>query len=305
MRFSNTYSVLVFGSLLLTLWFALTASQIQPRETNTCEGRQTTGNICESCELLSTCVRNSSGWMTIPIEICDTAKGFYCNSRAGMCSNSTGPCHPFAMDGNFPCTSQGIFPDPYDCQKYHMCYFAGVTLVAVTLECYGNKAFNAATGQCTATLQDSICLLPQFQCDNVGDAHPWPNSPNVFYICRALSQQDERVLYPSLYRCTDGEVFNGYGCQQGSIASEITTRSPTVVGTATTTVTAVSGSGTGSTTTVAPSTGRCLVAGLSADPEDCTKYYYCSAVNGVQRHRSCPSGTHFSTQYVSCVLGAC
>ncbi|XP_050334111.1 uncharacterized protein LOC126761774 [Bactrocera neohumeralis] len=294
-----------FGSLLLAMWFALTASQIQPRETNTCEGRQTTGNICESCELLSTCVRNSSGWMTIPIEICDTAKGFYCNSRAGMCSNSTGPCHPFAMDGNFPCTSQGIFPDPYDCQKYHMCYFAGVTLVAVTLECYGNKAFNAASGQCTATLQDSICLLPQFQCDNVGDAHPWPNSPNVFYICRALSQQDERVLYPSLYRCSDGEVFNGYGCQQGNTQVDITTSSPAATVTAVTAVTAISGSGTGTTTTVSPSTGRCSVAGLSADPEDCTKYYYCSAVNGVQRRRSCPSGTHFSTQYVSCVLGAC
>lgn len=282
---------------MLTTWFALTLSQIQPRETNTCEGRQTTGNICESCELLSICVRNSTGWMIIPIEICDTTKGYYCNSRLGMCSNSTGPCHPFAMDGNFPCTSQGIFPDPYDCQKYHMCYFAGVTLVSVSLDCSGNKAFNAATGQCTTTLQDPICLFRQFQCENVGDAHPWPNSPNIFYICRALSQQDERVLYPSLYRCADGEVFNGYACQQGNIPFETTTRSPTAV-------TAVSG-GTGSSTTASPSNNRCSITGLSADPDDCTSYYYCSAVNGIKRHRKCPSGTHFSTQYVSCVFGAC
>ncbi|XP_014102993.2 uncharacterized protein [Bactrocera oleae] len=301
MGISSTYSVLLFCSLLLTTWFTLTVSQIQPREANTCESRQTSGNICESCELLSTCVRNSSGWMIIPIEICDTAKGYYCNSRHGMCSNSTGPCHPFAMDGNFPCTSQGIFPDPYDCQKYHMCYFAGVTLVSVTLECFGNKAFNVATGQCTATLQDPICLLPQFQCDKVGDAHAWPNSPNFFYICRALSQQDERVLYPSLYRCSDGEVFNGYACQQGNIQLETTTTAPIAV----TTVVTLNGSDTDSSSTATPASGRCSMAGLSANPNDCTSYYYCSAVNGIQSQRKCPSGTHFSTQYASCVFGAC
>ncbi|XP_011182757.1 peritrophin-48 [Zeugodacus cucurbitae] len=286
MTFSKTSTVIVFGSLLLTTWFALTISQIQPREANTCEGRQTTGNICESCELLSTCVRNSSGWMIIPIEICDISNGFYCNSREGVCSNKTGPCHPFAMDGNFPCTSQGIFPDPYDCQKYHMCYFAGVTLVSVTLECFGNKAFNAATGQCTSNLQDNACKTQQFQCANVGDAHPWPNNPNVFYICRALSQQNDRILYPSLYRCPDGEVFNGHACQQGGGAQ-------------------FESSTTKALTTPSPTNSICAVAGLSADPDDCTSYYYCSGVNGVKRHHTCPLGTHFSTQYVSCVIGAC
>ncbi|CAD7003038.1 uncharacterized protein LOC101453369 [Ceratitis capitata] len=296
----NIQSILVLVGLLNISWFTSTLCQIQPRETNTCEDRQTTGNICESCELLSTCVRNSSGWMIIPIEICDTTKGFYCNSRLGMCSNATGPCHPFAMDGNFPCTSQGIFPDPYDCQKYHMCYFAGVTLVAVTLECSGNKAFNAATGQCTATLQDAICLVRQFQCDNVGDAHPWPNSPNVFYICRALSQQDERVLYPSLYRCADGEVFNGHACQQANFPLD-----PITTTTAITPTTRSSFGSDSSSTETAPFERACTEVGLSVDGEDCTSYYYCSAVNGIKRHRKCPSGTHFSTKYASCIFGLC
>ncbi|XP_036337060.1 peritrophin-44-like, partial [Rhagoletis pomonella] len=290
---------LLFSSVLWLSWLSSSLCLIEPRETNTCEGRQSAGAICESCELLSMCVRHSSGWVNIPVETCDTDRGFYCNSRLGMCSNMTGPCHPFAVQGNFPCTSYGFFPDPYDCQKYHMCYFAGAALVAATVECGGDKAFDAATGQCSLTLNDPVCLSRQIRCENAGEAHAWPSNPNIFYICKTLWNQDERVLYPTLYRCADGEVFDDYYCRNVTrpIGITTTTTMASIISTS-------AAPDTGNRTVPTPTNNdRCTAVGLRPDPEDCAGYYYCSALNGIMRHRVCPSGTHFNEQYAACIFG--
>ncbi|XP_067647663.1 uncharacterized protein [Eurosta solidaginis] len=298
MALPDTQSIILLSTFLWLLCSSSVQARIEPRESNTCAGRQSPGTICETCELLSTCVRHSSGWVNIPVETCDTQNGFYCNSLLGMCSNTTGPCHPFAVDGNFPCTSHGVFPDPYDCQKYHMCYLAGATLVSVTVECAGTKAFDAATGQCSLALGDVTCMNRQFQCLSAGEAHAWPTNPNIFYICKAFSNQDERVLYPTLYRCSDGEVFDGYFCRQGIISTEAPLSRPITNSTD-------NGNGTSNSIPTTSMESKCTEVGLNADLEDCSSYYYCSAVNGNKRHHKCPSGTHFSATIASCVFGAC
>ena len=276
--------------------------QIQPRETSTCEGRQTPGPICESCDLLSTCVKHSNGWVNIPVETCDTENGFYCNARLASCSNTTGPCHPFSSEANFPCTSHGVFPDPYDCQKYHMCYFVGPTLVSAKVDCGGDKAFSPATGQCSLDINHTVCHEKQFKCLNAGDVHAWPMSPNIFYICKATSNQDERVLYPTLYRCEDGEIFDGYYCRPAKPNEQFpnnpitkpvdptATGSPVVI----------------TPTTIAPTAPRvCSEAGLFADTKDCRKYYYCSAISGALKQLACPMGTFFNEATSSCAFGDC
>lgn len=276
-------------------------SIIETRETSTCEGRQLPGPICESCDLLATCVKHSNGWVNIPVETCDTQNGFYCNSQLGKCSNETGPCHPFSSEGNFPCTSHGVFPDPYDCQKYHMCYFVGPTLVSASVECGGDKAFNPATGQCSLTLTHAVCQHQQFVCHNAGDANVWPMSQNIFYICKASSNQDERILYPTLYRCDDGEIFDGYYCRSIDTGNS----QPTAPG-------AMIPSINQAMTTQAPgpvnpptNPRACHEAGLFADPENCHKYFYCSAISGNSRQMECPSGTVFNEALSSCTLGEC
>lgn len=282
---------------------------IEPRETSTCEGRQTPGPICESCDLLSTCVKHSNGWVNIPVETCDTQNGYYCNARLGSCSNATGPCHPFSFEGNFPCTSHGIFPDPYDCQKYHMCYFVGPTLVSASVDCGNDKAFNPATGQCSLTINHPVCHEKQFKCLNAGDAHPWPMSPNVFYICKATSNQDERVLYPTLYRCDDGEIFDGYFCRPAKPNEQFPSgNSPLNPIVPSTMAPPPSSNGGDVVTTVAPSPGVprvCTEAGLFADTEDCRKYYYCSAISGNLKKIECPAGTYFNEATSSCAFGSC
>ncbi|KNC32938.1 hypothetical protein FF38_07757 [Lucilia cuprina] len=275
-------------------------SQIEPRETSTCEGRQSPGPICESCDLLSTCVKHSNGWVNIPVETCDTQNGFYCNARLGSCSNATGPCHPFSFEGNFPCTSHGVFPDPYDCQKYHMCYFVGPTLVSASVDCGSDKAFNPATGQCSLTITHPVCHEKQFKCENAGDAHAWPMSPNIFYICKATSNQDERVLYPTLYRCDDGEIFDGYFCRADNAREPNATTKPIIPATSTLPPSVVV------PTTIAPVLPRvCSDVGLFADTQDCRKYYYCSAISGNLKQMECPVGTYFNEATSSCAFGSC
>lgn len=279
---------------------SLARNQIEPRETNTCESRKSPGPICESCDLLSTCVRHSNGWVNIPVETCDTQNGFYCNARLGGCSNATGPCHPFSFEGNFPCTSHGIFPDPYDCQKYHMCYFVGPTLVSASVDCGSDKAFNPATGQCSVTIEHAVCNQKQFNCQNAGDAHAWPMSPNIFYICKATSNQDKRVLYPTLYRCEDGELFDGYFCRAGGQNSSLSNMASSTFGFTTPALPVVT-----QTEKIPSATRVCSEAGLFADTEDCRKYFYCSAINGTLKLMECPPGTYFNEGSSSCTFGDC
>lgn len=279
-------------SALALSMLSLARTEIEPRETNTCEGRQTPGTICESCDLLSTCVKHSNGWVNIPVETCDTQNGFFCNAQAGGCSNATGPCHPFSFEGNFPCTSHGIFPDPYDCQKYHMCYFVGPTLVSASVDCGSDKAFNPATGQCSLTIKHSVCHEKQFKCLNAGDAHAWPMSANIFYICKATSNQDERVLYPTLYRCDDGEIFDGYFCRAANTNEQSSSTSRPSTGVT-------------NSTSVPGKPRVCSEVGLFADTEDCRKYYYCSAIRGSLKRMECPTGTFFNEAISSCSFGSC
>ncbi|ALC43168.1 CG13806, partial [Drosophila busckii] len=292
------YLIIFYQQLLLNvsnlIHSAILSRQlIEPRETHSCEGRKTAGPICESCDLLSTCLQHSNGWVNIPVESCDTAKGYYCNARLGTCSNATGPCHPFAVDVNFQCTSQGTFPDPYDCHKYHMCYFFETTLVAATVSCGNDKAFNARTGQCSLTVQSSVCTQPQYQCPHAGFVSAWPSNPNIFYVCKStvnLNLNDSVIIYPSLHRCNDGEVFDNFGCRADSNVPMETTLRP-------------SEDPNDDGYTVVPM--RCEHVGLMADPQSCYKYYYCSGVNGGLRHMDCPVGTYYKSDVASCVLGTC
>lgn len=255
---------------------------ITARETNMCNERETSGLICQGCDLLARCVKMDGSWQTIPVETCNTEDGFYCNLNAKGCSNATGPCHPLGFEGNFACTSEGVFPDPYDCQRYHMCYRAIHTLVSANIECGGNRAFNAATGDCSLTLDDEVCSAKQYRCQHSGDSQAWSGNRNIFFICKANFEQGQRILYPALYRCASGEIFNGQDC----VAKEQETvyHSPLPI--------------------VNETEFFCEKRGLYEDPDDCHSYYYCDSTLKWTRY-TCPGRTHFHNRTKSCVRGEC
>lgn len=220
-------------------------------------------------------------WHTIPVETCET-DGFYCNLKYQGCSNETGPCHPFGFEGNFACTSEGVFPDPYDCQKYHMCYSAGSTLVSANIECGSNKAFSAATGDCSLALNDTVCSAKQYKCTNAGDSGTWPGNLNIFYICKATLDHGERILYPTLYRCASGEVFNGRDCVPRNEHK----------------------AGAGTVNAVNGPSFECKRIGLNADPGNCQSYYFCDVLLRAKRY-TCPNNSHYDDTRKACVRGKC
>lgn len=251
---------------------------VTSRETNVCSERETSGLICQSCDLLARCIRLNGNWLTIPVETCNTEEGFYCNLEKKGCSNATGPCHPFGFEGNFACTSEGVFPDPYDCQKYHMCYRAGHTLVSANIECGGDKAYSAATGDCSATIDDGVCNEPQYECHQSGDSQAWAGNMNIFYICKATFDRGERILYPTLYRCSSGEVFNGRDCIPRQQYVKVPGEKHEIF--------------------------VCEKNGLFSDPGHCQSYYYCDSSLNWKKY-TCPQHTHFDNRMKTCVRGSC
>lgn len=256
---------------------------ITARETNMCNERESSGLICQGCGLLARCVRIRGGWETILVETCPTEEGYYCNLNAGGCSNRTGPCHPLGFEGNFECTSEGVFPDPYDCQRYHVCYRAVHNLVAANIECGGNRAFSAATGDCSLTLDDDVCTTKQYSCNHSGDSQAWLGNHNIFYICKADFEQSQRILYPAMYRCASGEVFNGQDCVP---KEEVIYHSPA------------------STTSQNDPLFVCVKRGLYKDPSDCHSYFYCDSTLTSIKY-TCPARNRFNNRTKSCVTGDC
>lgn len=232
-------------------------------------------------------MRIDGTWRPIPVETCNTEDGYYCNLASKGCSNRTGPCHPFGFEGNFACTSEGVFPDPYDCQKYHMCHLVGHSHISENIECGADRAFSAATGDCSLTLTDSVCNEAQYNCSNAGDSHSWPGNLNIFYVCKARYERGARILYPTLYRCSPGEIFNGRDCVVKHHHQHAGNNNGTVGG---------------DSDDMKPF--ACKTSGLFADPRNCQSYYYCDALSRWKRY-TCPSRTHFDDKVKSCMRGTC
>lgn len=257
-----------------------TIDSITKYQTDSCSDRQTSGFICTTCDILSTCIKIGQTWQTISLEVCDAAKGLYCNQKLGSCSNSTGPCNPIGQPGNFVCTSPGVFPDPYDCQLYHMCYTNGLNLVAINVNCGRNAAFNPTTGDCSLTTNASICSEPMFNCDIVGRMQAWPGNNNIFYVCHAKMQNNDRILFPELHRCSSNEVFSNGECLSKVFSL-------------------------GLTTIAVPPVNNfiCPSFGLYA-AEDCRYYHYCNGFIGSQLIK-CSDGSYFDKTSSACVRGIC
>lgn len=288
--FKNNFSKLLDNSSMLisflfnyhqTQWTVAEIDLPTSRQTNSCAERSISGLICQSCELLATCIRIRGQWQTLPVEMCDSSMGFYCNLEKQGCSNETSPCHPFGYEGNFACTSEGTFPDPYDCQRYHMCYRAGSVLVSASVDCGRDKAFSAQTGDCSLTLRDDVCQGKQYKCIHSGDSAHWHGNRNIFYICKVTLDLGERIMYPTLYRCAPGEVYNGRDC--------VERQGPPAI------------------TTISPPNGeqfKCTRRGLFSDFNDCRSYFYCDVLLRKKRY-ACPLGTHFNLSLQACSEGPC
>ncbi|XP_049814118.1 mucin-2-like isoform X2 [Schistocerca nitens] len=166
----------------------------------------------------------------------------------GECVEGASDCH--SETDPITCTGVGLFPDPDDCTKFHICKAGGGPSTNRT--CADDWAYNPLTGVCSEQLTGSICSSLPIVCDGLADTDRFPGNPSIYYICVS---DDGVEIYPSLYRCPHGGIYNPstYQCSDSSTNSAATSSSSSSSDVSSSpTTTSVTGSGTPSS--VPPST---------------------------------------------------
>lgn len=113
----------------------------------------------------------------------------------------------------FTCRGPGVFPDPYNCRKFHTCVFSGSVLKDITSECADGYAFNPYTGRCGIRLEDPRnCSSSVPICTSPGKSGPIGNYPGIFYLCVEGFIGFYPHYLPELFACPSNQYFNGSSC---------------------------------------------------------------------------------------------
>ncbi|XP_050093883.1 uncharacterized protein LOC126576620, partial [Anopheles aquasalis] len=266
----------LFKCLLTVTTSASHVLSVTKFQTSSCSDRQAPGLICPNCNTAAVCVKVGSNWETVLVEACNSDEGLFCNEFEGGCSTSVGSCNPLGQDGTFECNTPGVFPDPFNCRLYHMCFQNGNNPVTISMDC-GGAVFSPATGDCSLPLNDTICRTPQFNCTFTGQMNSWPGNNNIYYICATETNNGNRVLRPRLYRCPANEMFQDGRC----IQRDWSNLPPGAI-----------------------IPYECERVGLFPDHTHCRYYYACNA-DLVAERLQCPDGAFFNPSILACVLGSC
>ncbi|XP_063230448.1 peritrophin-48-like [Bacillus rossius redtenbacheri] len=225
----------------------------------------TTGYRCSlDCKKLELCINTGDELMSADVEVCGS--GELCDEKTKKCSPSLSTCPvPFI------CTSDGTFPDPYDCTQFHVCL---ANSPGTTVSCDFGFAFDASTGECSLKTSEnpSVCKHSQVPaCSYEGQSGPLEWSAAYYYKC------EDGV--PVLYKCEEGE-FDSTTMKCVSIASSTQT----------------------TTTSVVPS--RCENSTVYPDPVDCSQYYLCKEGISAPLHKTCSKDTYYNPALQLCLSDA-
>ncbi|KAJ8727868.1 hypothetical protein PYW08_016253 [Mythimna loreyi] len=172
------------------------------------------GMACQNCSQAVTCVPLPVGWLKVPLEECQD--GYTCNAHLGQCSQEPAPeCSEAALEFEHTCEQVGIFPDAYDCRKFHLCSPPeglpdGRPADHRPALCPRHYGYNPATAQCSIKLENSQCSdTPVPECKTIGQHGVLALSSNHYYVCL----NKNRVLHPQIFICPHGWHFWGDFCQ--------------------------------------------------------------------------------------------
>ncbi|KAF5289602.1 hypothetical protein FQR65_LT11793 [Abscondita terminalis] len=120
-------------------------------------------------------------------------------------------------DVRFICSNTGIFPDPENCTKYHICVKFKSSFTHFEELCKGNGngrkyGFNPEKLACSDQLSDDQCqnnYIPE--CKNISDKGIILHT-SIYYHCNYYKKEngdvDKNLLYPYQKRCDNGKIYN-------------------------------------------------------------------------------------------------
>ncbi|XP_045497453.1 uncharacterized protein LOC123695597 [Colias croceus] len=172
------------------------------------------GMTCQNCTHAITCVALPVGWLKVPLHQCPGDQT--CNAHLKKCSSEAVPeCDVVTQKYQHTCEQVGIFPDAFDCRKFHLCSPPeglpdGRPADHRVALCPRHYAYDPQTAQCSVLLPNGQCTSkPVPPCSKVGQAGSLSTSPNHYYVC--LSKQGS--LTPQIFICPHGWVFNEGFCR--------------------------------------------------------------------------------------------
>ncbi|XP_049785728.1 uncharacterized protein LOC126188220 [Schistocerca cancellata] len=164
------------------------------------------------------CLGNQEiGYNNATIMQCDVANGMLCSADQATCLPASESTCCVCQEPTFTCHSVAPFPDPYDCQKYHLCTAIGQQ--PTTGSCRRtDAAYNPLTADCTLTTSDRVCTEgPIKPCTASLEIGVVPENPAIYYICKPSAFG----FIPEMYKCPDGYIFdvNFAACVKSSTSS--------------------------------------------------------------------------------------
>ncbi|XP_017059324.1 uncharacterized protein LOC108100089 [Drosophila ficusphila] len=253
---------------VLLLLLSITAGTIKADD-NPCQDVRMAGFLCLNCTTLGYCMRDATGnWETIAMLGCQSQHNFFCSDEGTFGCTWQSECR-VAKKGPFTCQQAGLFPDPYDCRKYHECSDSNVDTPRL---CPNGLGFSTLSETCVLSRESDLCTEEQYTCNRSGQVGGWPADNRYFYVC---VNSTSNSLYPLMMKCREGFVFSGYSCMpEGySRSSGLQVRD----------------------------TSKCVDQTRYECPFRSTETGYCKCVGGEEQRIICPSGFHIDLRIMTCV----
>lgn len=162
------------------------------------------GMKCSDCENLIHCVGYPNANLTSNyILYCNNSDNQFCSVEAGGCVDDFRECNKFGLQ-NIDCQTVGKFPDPYDCNSYHVCSENKGILYSTMHRCPDDKAFDPLTGTCRFKPNHEVCTKsPLPKCIKPLQTEPVKLNPNIYFVCVYKNSELKHIFY----RCEPGQSF--------------------------------------------------------------------------------------------------
>ncbi|XP_017016142.2 uncharacterized protein [Drosophila takahashii] len=197
-----------YSFFLLLLALAIGSSKA---DDNPCQDVRLPGFVCLNCTTLGYCLRDATGkWETVKMLGCESDHSFFCSDEGTFGCTWQSECR-VPKRGPFNCQQEGVFPDPYDCRKYHECSDQSVETPRL---CSNGAGYSTLSDSCVLPRESDQCTKEQFTCERSGQVGGWLADNRFFYVC--VNDSTNTDLYPLMMKCREGFVFNSYSCVPAS-----------------------------------------------------------------------------------------
>ncbi|XP_017108801.2 uncharacterized protein [Drosophila bipectinata] len=237
---------------------------------NPCQNVRLAGFVCLDCNTLGYCIHDTTNqWQTVSMLECQTGHSFYCSDEGTFGCTWQSQC-TVPQRGPFSCQQPGLFPDPYDCRKYHEC---SALSVDTPRQCTNGAGYSTLTGDCVLPRESDQCTSPQYSCTKSGQIGAWPADNRFYYICMGDAATS---FYPLLLKCDDGFIFQNSGCVANTRNLALRPKeAPKCIGN----------------------------YNYECSTGDAWGSTYCKCVDGELQTKSCPTGYHFDPKILACRTG--